>query len=145
MRAVVYTQAGDPDVLRLVDRPLPQPGPGEVRVRMSVSGVNPTDWKARRGTVAGEPGDPAAVPIQLARWAGARVIATVSGDEKAKLAQSAGAHHTVNYRVPAAADEILRLAPDGIDVIVEVAPAANATLDAAVLAPDGTVAAYATD
>jgi NADPH2:quinone reductase len=83
--------------------------------------------------------------IQLARWAGARVIATVSGDEKAKLAQAAGAEHIVNYRAPGAADDILRLAPDGVDLIVEVAPGANAALDGAVLAPDGTVAAYATD
>ena len=38
-----------------------------------------------------------------------------------------------------------QLAPDGVDVVVEVAPAANAALDTAVLAADGTVAAYATD
>src|SRR5438093_4105335 len=49
MRAVVYRQAGDPSVLQLVDRPEPEPGPGEVLVRVAVSGVNPTDWKARRG------------------------------------------------------------------------------------------------
>ena len=47
MRAIVYSEAGGPEVLRLVDRPEPVPGPGEVRVRMHVSGVNPTDWKAR--------------------------------------------------------------------------------------------------
>ena len=28
---------------------LPEPGPGEVRVRLRVSGINPTDWKARQG------------------------------------------------------------------------------------------------
>jgi NADPH2:quinone reductase len=43
MKAVVYSQTGEPDVLRLVERPVPDPGPGEVRVRVSVSGVNPTD------------------------------------------------------------------------------------------------------
>jgi NADPH2:quinone reductase len=52
MRAVVYSEAGGPDVLRLVERPVPEPGPGEVRVRVRVSGVNPTDWKARRGELA---------------------------------------------------------------------------------------------
>ena len=36
--------------------------------------------------------------IQLARWAGATVIGTVSGPEKAKLAAAAGAHHAINYR-----------------------------------------------
>ena len=64
MRAVVYAQTGESDVLHLVDRPMPEPGDGEVRVRVSVSGVNPTDWKARRGGVAGELVDPAAVPNQ---------------------------------------------------------------------------------
>ncbi len=95
--------------------------------------------------VAGGAGAVGHAAIQLARWAGARVITTVSSDEKAKLAQAAGAEHVVNYRSREAADEIRRLAPDGVDVVVEVAPAANAALDAAVLAANGTVAVYATD
>ena len=49
VKAVVYTEPGGPEVLRLVDRPAPEPGPGEVRVAVALSGVNPTDWKARRG------------------------------------------------------------------------------------------------
>ena len=49
MRAIVYRETGDTDVLALVERPEPEPGPGEVLVRVAVSGVNPTDWKARRG------------------------------------------------------------------------------------------------
>lgn len=53
MRAVVYERGGASDVLRLVERRVPEPGPGEVRVRIAVSGVNPTDWKARhRGGLA---------------------------------------------------------------------------------------------
>src|SRR5262245_28088159 len=35
-----------------MERPVPVPGPHEVRVRVAVSGVNPTDWKARRAGVA---------------------------------------------------------------------------------------------
>ena len=249
MRAVVYSEAGEPDVLRLVERPVPEPGPGEVRVRVRVSGVNPTDWKARRGElafpevvpnqdgagtidavgegvgasrvgervwvweaawqradgtsqeyvvlperqavrlpdevsfdagaslgipaltahrcltvselgpsrlapgalaaqtvlVAGGAGAVGHAAIQLARWAGAHVIATVSGDEKAKLAQAAGAEHVVNYRSSDTLEQIRGLAPNGVDVVVEVAPAANAALDAAVLAPNGSVAIYAGD
>src|SRR5215468_6887428 len=65
MRAIVYSEHGGPEVLRLVDRPVPEPGPGEVRVRVRVSGVNPTDWKVRRG---GSPGNalefPEVVPNQ---------------------------------------------------------------------------------
>jgi NADPH2:quinone reductase len=73
------------------------------------------------------------------------VISTVSSDEKAELALAAGAEHAVNYRSGQAADEIRALVPNGIDVIVEVAPAGNAILDRAVLAPNGAVAVYATD
>ena len=254
MRGVVYSHTGGPEVLRLVERPVPEPGPGEVRVKMQVSGVNPTDWKARRGSragaglpfpelvpnqdgagtidaagegvptgrvgervwlweaawqradgtaqelvvipsrqavrlpdaasmdvgaslgipaltahrcltvselgprkltpgalhgqtvlVAGGAGAVGHATIQLARWAGARVMSTVSSDEKARLALAAGAEHAVNYRIGEAADEIQALAPKGIDVIVEVAPVGNAALDVAVLAPNGTVAVYATD
>lgn len=43
MKSVVYSRTGDPSVLQLVDRDLTEPGPGEVRVRIVVSGVNPTD------------------------------------------------------------------------------------------------------
>ena len=95
--------------------------------------------------VAGGAGAVGHAAIQLARWAGARVIATVSGDEKAKLARAAGAQHVVSYRAAGAAEEILRIAPDGVDVVVEVAAGANAALDAAVLAANGTVTSYATD
>ncbi len=64
MRAIEYSRTGDPEVLRLVERPLPEPGPGEVRVRVHRSGVNPTDWKTRRGSEPGTPVDPAQVPNQ---------------------------------------------------------------------------------
>ena len=254
MRAVVYSETGGPEVLRLVERPVPEPGPGEVRVAVRVSGVNPTDWKARRGSssggqlafpevvpnqdgagtidavgtgvaadrvgervwlweaaweraegtaqefvvlpasqaarlpdglsfdvgaslgipaltahrcltvsdlgprrlepgvlagqtvlVAGGAGAVGHAAIQLARWAGARVISTVSSDQKAGLARAAGADHVVNYRSSDSRKEILALAPDGVDMVVEVAAAANAGLDEAVLAANGVVAAYAAD
>jgi NADPH2:quinone reductase len=62
MRGVVYRETGDPDVLTMVDRPVVEPGPGEVRVRMYRSGVNPTDWKARQGSAPGTPVEPPQVP-----------------------------------------------------------------------------------
>ena len=83
--------------------------------------------------------------IQLAAWSGAEVIATVSGDEKANLASAAGAHHTFNYRVGDAAERIRALVPDGVDIVVEVAPAVNAELDAHVVGENAVVACYATD
>ncbi|MDO9497306.1 MAG: alcohol dehydrogenase catalytic domain-containing protein, partial [Nocardioides sp.] len=53
MRAVVYTETGPSSVLSLVERPAPEPGPGEVRVRLVRAGVNPTDWKFRAGMSQG--------------------------------------------------------------------------------------------
>jgi NADPH2:quinone reductase len=253
MRAITYTRTGDSSVLELVERPIPEPGDGDVRIRVLVSGVNPTDWKSRSGTyggalaeatvpnhdgagvvdklgagvtrfrvgdrvwvtlagdgrpaggtaqgytvvpaerlfplpdaadfelgasigipaatahraltvaedgparlqpgalggrvvlVAGGAGAVGNAAVQLARWAGARVIATVSSDEKATLAVSAGAHHVFNYREPGIADRIREVAPDGVDMIVEVAAGANAELDQAVLRPRGTISVYAND
>jgi NADPH:quinone reductase len=109
------------------------------------SRLAPGELAAQTVLVAGGAGAVGHAAIQLARWAGARVITTVSGDEKARLARAAGAEHVVNYRSPDALDQIRRLAPDGVDVVVEVAPAVNAALDAAVLAASGAVAVYATD
>ena len=61
MRAISYTRAGGPDVLELVDRTVPEPGPGEVRVRVAFSGVNPTDWKSRS---TADPGPDGKTPNQ---------------------------------------------------------------------------------
>src|SRR5258708_3659862 len=53
MRAAVYEKTGaSADVLRVTDVPTPEPGPGEVRIRVEYSGVNPTDWKSRSGATA---------------------------------------------------------------------------------------------
>ncbi len=54
MRAALYRHSGDSSVLSVEQIQTPTPGPGEVRVRLHVAGVNPTDWK-RRGTT--EPDD----------------------------------------------------------------------------------------
>ena len=52
MRAALYRSPGHAaDVLRVEEIPLPEPGPGEVLVRVYASGVNPTDYKARSGAV----------------------------------------------------------------------------------------------
>ena len=49
MRAVIYANTGDASVLKVVERAAMEPAEGEVRIRVVVSGVNPTDWKARSG------------------------------------------------------------------------------------------------
>jgi NADPH2:quinone reductase len=51
VKAAVYDRSGPAaEVLRVVDIERPEPGPGEVRVRVHVSGINPTDVKSRGGT-----------------------------------------------------------------------------------------------
>jgi NADPH:quinone reductase len=63
MRAAFYTQQGEArEVLRVGEMPTPEPGPGEVRVRVRTSGVNPSDWKARRGGAGRRMSAPQIVP-----------------------------------------------------------------------------------
>ncbi|WP_395658736.1 NADPH:quinone reductase [Nocardioides sp.] len=248
MRAVVYRETGPSSVLQVVERDLPEPGPGEVRVRLVRSGVNPTDWKFRAGMMSGydevTPGQDGAgvvdalgegvegfavgdrvwlvlaqhgrahgtaaehtvqpvakvvhlpegadfdlgasvgVPavtahraltaselgparlgpgalagrtvlvaggagavgnaaIQLARWSGATVVATVSSPGKAALATAAGAHHTIDYHSSDVVEEVRALCPDGVDIAVEVAPAQNVGIDLEVVKVHGLVSIYA--
>lgn len=93
--------------------------------------------------VSGGAGAVGNAAIQLARWAGATVISTVSSDEKATLAKAAGAQHTVNYREGDPVTAIRDLAPGGVDIVVEVAPAQNLRLDLQVIRPRATIAIYA--
>ena len=95
--------------------------------------------------VSGGAGAVGHAAIQLARWAGATVVTTISNDEKAALARAAGAHHVVNYREQDAAAEIRRIAPDGVQIVVEVNVGANAELLSQVVATRASVAIYAND
>jgi NADPH:quinone reductase-like Zn-dependent oxidoreductase len=51
MQAVRFHAYGGPDVLVVEEAPRPQPGAGEVLIRVQGAGVNPLDWKARAGHV----------------------------------------------------------------------------------------------
>jgi len=243
MRAALYDRYGPAgDVLRVDEIDRPEPGPGQVRVRLQLSGVNPTDWKSRAGAtprpidgfqiphhdgagvidevgegvdpgragervwlwlaaagqrwgtaaewtvvperqavrlpdgispelgaslgvpamtahrclfadgpidgqtvlVAGGAGAVGHFAIELARHAGARVIATVSGPRKAELAARAGADHVVNYRDADAADQIRSLGPP-VDRVIELALGANLQLDLAVTRPHGRIVTYAAE
>ncbi len=62
MRVIEITRPGGPEVLRLAERPLPEPGRGELRVRVTVSGVNRADLLQRRGRYPAPPGVPPDVP-----------------------------------------------------------------------------------
>jgi len=250
VKAIVYEATGPSSVLKLQDKALSDPGAGEVRVRLVVSGVNPTDWKSRSGSgsnklpapkvpnqdgagvvdqvgsgvagfnvgdrvwlwdvawagnegtaqeyvvvpahkvvalpdaesfdtgaslgipaltahralasnedgpdrlspgslagrsvlVTGGAGAVGHAAIQLARWAGAAVITTVSGDRKAELARRAGAGTVINYRTEDVVQAVKAAAPDGVDIIVDVNAPANIEADLQVLKPGGTISIYA--
>lgn len=244
MRAAVYDRTGPAaDVLSISELPTPVPGPGEIRVKVAWSGVNPSDVKSRAGVrtktlpfprivphsdgagvidqvgdgvdrtrigetvwiwnaawgrafgtaaqfivlpgaqavplpagvdlavgaclgipaltayhavtvdggvagktvlVAGGAGAVGHYAIQFAKLKGAKqVIATVSTQEKAALARSAGADLIVNYKT----EDILQKCGDvtggkGVDRIIEVDFAANVGLDFAALRPEGDIVVY---
>ena len=55
MKAVQFSEFGGPEVLEVVEVPDPQPAPGQIRVKAHAAGINPIDWKMRRGgPMAGE-------------------------------------------------------------------------------------------
>jgi NADPH2:quinone reductase len=91
--------------------------------------------------VAGGAGAVGNAAIQLAKWAGATVLTTVSSKEKADLASAAGADAVINYREEDLAARVRELAPGGANVIVEV-NTANLEADLDAVAPGGNIAIY---
>jgi NADPH:quinone reductase-like Zn-dependent oxidoreductase len=67
---------GGPDVLALVEEPVPDPGPGQVRIEVRAVGVNPIDAKSYSGAFGR---DPAALPLPIGTEAAGVVTATGSG------------------------------------------------------------------
>ncbi len=242
MKAVWYEAYGPArEVLKFGELDTPEPGSGEVRVRLHASGANPSDYKARLGS-RGEMSWPRVIPhsdgagviesvgdgvdasrvgervwifngqwqraygtaaefivvperqavpladsvdfaqgaclaipamtahralfldgpitgqtalvtggagavgrygVQLGKWGGAEVIATVSNDEKTEIARDAGADHVVNYRDEDAAERIMEITGGaGVDRICEVDFGENLEVTRKVLKGNGTVAAY---
>ncbi len=81
--------------------------------------------------------------IQLAKWDGAKVIATVSGSEKGLAAKEAGADLVVNYKT----DDVVQSVNDftsgeGVDRIVEVEFGGNLSVSKQVIKTNGVIAAY---
>ncbi|WP_250656367.1 NADP-dependent oxidoreductase [Alkalimarinus coralli] len=56
MKSIEYTRFGEPEVLSLVERDTPEPKANEVRVKVTAAGLNPIDYKTRKGLgfVAGQ-------------------------------------------------------------------------------------------
>jgi NADPH2:quinone reductase len=81
--------------------------------------------------------------IQMAKWGGARVAATVSSDEKAKLAKQAGADLVINYKSEDVAKKVLEFSPGGVDRVVEVDFGGNLETNIKAVKLNGTIASYA--
>jgi len=150
IRAVGFTEFGDPSVLRVVTVPIPEPGPGQVRVHVAAATVNPTDIGFRRGGRRLPDGvSPPYIPgMELAgvidavgpsvsSWQpGDRVIAAVSPSEPRGGAQA-------EYRV-VDEDQLARV-PDGISLEAAATLPMNgmtvrAALDMLALPPGSTLA-----
>jgi len=94
--------------------------------------------------VAGGAGVVGHYAVQLARWAGARVIATVSSPEKAAHARKGGAHATIDYRTEIVAERIDALTGGkGIDRVVDVELGVNLPAYEKALRPAAVIATYA--
>lgn len=83
--------------------------------------------------------------VQLAVWAGATVIATVSSEEKAERARAGGAHHVIDYRREDVAARVRELTDgQGVHHVVEVDFGGNIASTLASIAMNGSLAYYAT-
>jgi len=82
--------------------------------------------------------------IQLAKWGGARVLATVSGAAKAEVAARAGADAVINYRTEDVVERVMAAtAGAGVDLIVDVDFGANLAASLAVIRDNAVIATYA--
>ena len=66
MRAVVAPIPGGPEALQIVTRPVPEPGPGEILIRVAAAGVNRPDILQRQGHYAPPPGVSDALGLEVA-------------------------------------------------------------------------------
>jgi NADPH2:quinone reductase len=96
--------------------------------------------------VTGAAGGVGQYAVQLAKWGGATVIATVSSAEKAEQARSIGADHVINYREEDVVAQVQAITGGaGVDRIVEVAFGANLPISIQVLKTNGVIATYSSD
>jgi len=102
MRAIEISKPGGPEVLRLVERPAPAPGPGEVLIDVAAAGVNRPDLMQRQGNYAPPPGVTDIPGLEVAG-----TISALGPDDAAGPPQSA------NRRVWKVGDEVCALVAGG--------------------------------
>ena len=93
--------------------------------------------------VAGGTGAVGNYAVQLAKWGGAKVIATVGSDEKKAIATDSGADRVINYKSENVSDRVKEITNgEGVDRIIEVAFATNLEVDQEIIKPNGAIATY---
>jgi NADPH2:quinone reductase len=97
-RVVVATAFGGPEVLAVVDQPLPEPGPGEALLEVRAAGINPADWKAYTGDFGT---DPAKLPLRLG-YEAAGVVAAVGPDAEGPAGPIAVGDEVIGFRLQGA-------------------------------------------
>lgn len=95
---VVATGYGGPEVLAVVDQPVGEPGPGEVRIAVRAAGVNPFDHKSYSGAFGS---DPSALPMRVGSEAAGVVTAVGPGTVGAAGPVSVG-DEVIAFRAPGA-------------------------------------------
>ncbi|MCL2652428.1 MAG: NAD(P)H-quinone oxidoreductase [Propionibacteriaceae bacterium] len=142
MHAITFKQPGGPDVLEWTTVATPDPGPGEVRLRVIAAGVNPADARQREGKYPPPAGASEILGLEcsgVVDAVGDDVLAPQMGDTVVALL--AGGAYAEQVVVPAAQCVAL---PDGVDAVesaglMEAACTVVSNLDAVRLAPGETV------
>ncbi|WP_460682294.1 NADP-dependent oxidoreductase [Nesterenkonia populi] len=120
MRAMTYSQYGEPDTLELTDQPTPKVAPGAVLIRVERASVNPVDWKLMAGYLDGL--IDVVFPV-VPGWDAAGVVEEVGpdvpelspGDRVAAYARKDFVHGgTYAEYVSLRASDVARI-PDGVD------------------------------
>jgi NADPH:quinone reductase len=102
--------------------------------------------QGKRLLVTGGAGAVGHYAVQLAAWAGAEVIATVSSEDKAQRARAGGAAHVVNYRTENVAARVADITGGlGVDHVVDVDLGGNLAMVLGSVRENGSIAYYATN
>ncbi|MGZ6642287.1 MAG: quinone oxidoreductase family protein [Solirubrobacteraceae bacterium] len=97
-RVVVATAYGGPEVLRVVDEPAGEPGPGELLLDVRSAGVNPVDWKRYSGVMGA---DPAQLPMRLG-FEAAGIVAAAGPDATGPAGPVAVGDEVIAFRIAGA-------------------------------------------
>jgi NADPH:quinone reductase-like Zn-dependent oxidoreductase len=84
-RACVVTEYGPPDVLKCKDVPTPEPSEGEIRIKVRVSGVSPTDLKIRHGNATLDAAGKGGLADAIALTGGSDRVITLADPRAAEL------------------------------------------------------------